>query len=84
MCMRRTHYSLPDYDDNAPAHGYANEIDARDSISDFPNEYGKDGGVVGGPGADGQYGDAPNMPHSSGKIWTRGATQNEEDDNIWM
>lgn len=29
MCMRRTHYSLPDYDDNAPCHGYTNEIDVR-------------------------------------------------------
>lgn len=29
MMMRRTKYILPDYDDNAPSHGYINEIDVR-------------------------------------------------------
>lgn len=29
MCMRRTHYSLPDYDDTAPSQGYTNEIEVR-------------------------------------------------------
>uniref|UniRef100_A0A1A9V640 Neurotransmitter-gated ion-channel ligand-binding domain-containing protein n=1 Tax=Glossina austeni TaxID=7395 RepID=A0A1A9V640_GLOAU len=42
MMMRRTKYSLPDYDDTTPSNGYTNEIDVRDSISDFPNDF-KDG-----------------------------------------
>lgn len=29
MMMRRTQYTLPDYDDNAPSNGYTNEIDVR-------------------------------------------------------
>lgn len=29
MCMRRTHYSLPDYDDTTPSQGYTNEIEVR-------------------------------------------------------
>lgn len=29
MMMRRTKYSMPDYDDNAPNHGYINEMDVR-------------------------------------------------------
>lgn len=77
MCMRRTHYSLPDYDDNAPCQGiggggYANELDVRDSIShDFPNDFGKSSmggvGVVGDNGIDdGQY-DGGQMQSSSGE-----------------
>ncbi|XP_055389268.1 acetylcholine receptor subunit beta-like 2 [Condylostylus longicornis] len=42
MMMRRTQYTLPDYDDSTPSNGYTNEIDVRDSISDFPSEF-KDG-----------------------------------------
>lgn len=29
LCMRRTHYSLPDYDDTTPSQGYTNEIEVR-------------------------------------------------------
>lgn len=29
MMMRRTQYTLPDYDDTAPCNGYTNEIDVR-------------------------------------------------------
>lgn len=29
MMMRRTKYIMPDYDDNAPNHGYINEMDVR-------------------------------------------------------
>ncbi len=29
MHMRRTHYSLPDYDDTTPSQGYTNEIEVR-------------------------------------------------------
>lgn len=29
MMMRRTQYTLPDYDDSTPSHGYTNEIDVR-------------------------------------------------------
>lgn len=39
MMMRRTQYTLPDYDDSTPSNGYTNEIDVRDSISDFPSEF---------------------------------------------
>ncbi|XP_037942792.1 acetylcholine receptor subunit beta-like 2 [Teleopsis dalmanni] len=39
LMMRRTQYTLPDYDDSTPSNGYTNEIDVRDSISDFPSEF---------------------------------------------
>lgn len=29
MRMRRTHYTLPDYDDTTPSQGYTNEIEVR-------------------------------------------------------
>lgn len=29
MMMRRTKYNMPDYDDNAPYHGYCNDMDVR-------------------------------------------------------
>jgi len=29
MMMRRTQYTLPDYDDSTPSNGYTNEIDVR-------------------------------------------------------
>lgn len=29
MMMRRTQYNMPDYDDNAPYHGYCNDMDVR-------------------------------------------------------
>lgn len=61
MMMRRTEYILPDYDDNAPCHGYTNEIDVRDSFSELPHEYKMDG-------HDGHFENVGhNMPHSSGK-----------------
>ncbi|XP_031636448.1 acetylcholine receptor subunit beta-like 2 isoform X3 [Contarinia nasturtii] len=43
MMMRRTKYLMPDYDDNAPFHGYINEMDVRDSMSDFTSDYKIDG-----------------------------------------
>lgn len=55
MMMRRTEYILPDYDDNAPCHGYTNEIDVRDSFSELPHEYKMDG----------QEGQFEHMAHSS-------------------
>lgn len=62
MMMRRTEYLLPDYDDTAPCHGYTNEIDVRDSISEFPHEYKMDG-------HDSNFENMNhNMPHSSGKF----------------
>ncbi|XP_037030656.1 acetylcholine receptor subunit beta-like 2 isoform X2 [Bradysia coprophila] len=59
MCMRRTHYSLPDYDDTTPSQGYTNEIEVRDSITDdFPNDYKADG-------QDGNFDNiGPNIPQS--------------------
>lgn len=58
LMMRRTHYTLPDYDDSIPCNGYTNEIDVRDSISDFPGDY-KDN-------PDGCYDNmGSHMPHSS-------------------
>lgn len=62
MMMRRTKYILPDYDDNAPSHGYINEIDVRDSVSDFTSDYkidGHDSSYENNVGA--------SMPHSSGE-----------------
>lgn len=41
--MRRTKYILPDYDDTAPSHTYMNEMDVRDSISDYTSDYKIDG-----------------------------------------
>lgn len=42
--MRRTHYSLPDYDDTAPPRTYRTEIDHRNSLEDYNNEYKDDDG----------------------------------------
>ena len=60
--MRRTQYTLPDYDDTTPSNAYTNEIDvSRDSISDFPGDY-KDG-------QDGSFDNiGSNLPHSSGNF----------------
>lgn len=64
MMMRRTEYLLPDYDDTAPCHGYTNEIDVRDSISEFPHEYKMDGHDSNFENMNHNH----NMPHSSGKF----------------
>ncbi|XP_031618708.1 acetylcholine receptor subunit beta-like 2 [Contarinia nasturtii] len=59
MMMRRTKYIMPDYDDNAPFHGYINEMDVRDSMSDFTSEYKIDG-------EDGNFeNNGSNVPHTS-------------------
>lgn len=61
LMMHRTKYILPDYDDNAPSHGYMNGMDSRDSISDFTSDYKIDG--------DNNFESAAsNMHHHSGKI----------------
>lgn len=39
LMMRRTHYSLPDYDDTAPPRNYQHHMDARDSITEYQHEY---------------------------------------------
>lgn len=34
MMMRRTHYSLPDYDDTAPPRSYHHQLEPRDSLTE--------------------------------------------------
>ncbi|XP_031636447.1 acetylcholine receptor subunit beta-like 2 isoform X2 [Contarinia nasturtii] len=68
MMMRRTKYLMPDYDDNAPFHGYINEMDVRDSMSDFTSDYKIDG-------QDGNFENiASNVPHTSDNIFPRKLT----------
>ncbi|XP_038221842.1 acetylcholine receptor subunit beta-like 2 isoform X5 [Zerene cesonia] len=52
LMMRRTKYSLPDYDDTFVSNGYTNELDmSRDSLTDaFSNGKGDDGDYRKSPG----------------------------------
>ncbi|XP_077290481.1 acetylcholine receptor subunit beta-like 2 isoform X2 [Arctopsyche grandis] len=70
LMMRRTKYTLPDYDDNYTSNGYTNEIDLRESLSDpFTPDYksGQEGfdsvGQAFGRGADEEA--RPTPPHMS-------------------
>ncbi|CAD7077447.1 unnamed protein product [Hermetia illucens] len=47
MMMRRTQYTLPDYDDTAPSNCYSNDLDARENSNSFSKEYkaGQDGAL---------------------------------------
>lgn len=61
MMMKRTKIAVPDYDDTTPSNAYTNEIDVRDSMSDFPSEFKSEGHDV-------SYDNiGSHMPHASCK-----------------